>query len=135
MKDSNSIQQIVDLARQALLENNTDMARKAIEAADALAGTQSADAALKTLLYSLDLRALWGIGFLDAIRDLIQVVDHSPAGDLEKNGHHRAIQAVAQRQMRNYPDLQDWIAAARQPVAVAAEGSGSMNTATEDEHG
>ncbi len=119
MKDSNSIQQIVDLARLALLENNTDMARQAIAAADALAGTQRADVALKTLLYSLDLRALWGIGFLDAIREIVRTVESSPLGDVQKEEHHRAIAAVAHRQYRNHPELRDLLEEARRSVATS----------------
>jgi hypothetical protein len=118
MTDLESIPQIESLARLALLQNNTDMARQAIAAADALASTQSADTALKTLVYSLELRSFWRIGLIDAIRDIVRTVESSPLSHVQKEKHHRAIAAVAHRQYRNHPELRDLLEAARQSVAT-----------------
>jgi hypothetical protein len=102
-------QEIERLARQAKRENNATMAKEAIVAADALVPTLKPHAAISLLLFNLDLRATWGVDFVDAFRSTIVQLESSSLSSFDKKGHRRAIAAVVRRNVAMDPALQDWL--------------------------
>jgi hypothetical protein len=110
---------IEDLAGAARREGDADKARQAIADAGALAAEQQPDAGLSTLIYALNLRATWGLGFEEAFPQTVLALETSPLTDIQKKGHRRAIAAVAKRQLENYPFLQTWLDAADLTITAA----------------